>query len=57
MIVSVFEGRIAPFSPLVAVNECQSRTLAAMRDVPLSRLISGEIRVLVAERNEEEKYG
>lgn len=44
------------FSRMMA-SEHESRTLAALRDVLLPKLISGEIRVLVADRNEEENYG
>ncbi len=40
-----FAGAVDPLLARVAQNEAQSRTLAALRDVLLPKLISGEIRV------------
>ena len=34
----------------IVANECESRTLATLRDTLLPKLISGELRVRAAER-------
>jgi type I restriction enzyme S subunit len=44
-----FDARIAPLFRRVSANRRQSRTLAALRDALLPRLVSGEIRVPEAE--------
>lgn len=45
-----FEDNLAPLRDKIAQNECESRTLAALRDTLLPKLISGELRVAEAER-------
>jgi type I restriction enzyme S subunit len=48
--VSVFERSASSFDDHVETNERESRTLAALRDALLPKLISGELRVQDAER-------
>jgi len=45
-----FAKRVRPMLARVAANERESRTLAALRDALLPKLISGELRVRDAER-------
>ena len=49
-VLQVFERHIAQIRALIDCNLCQSRTLAALRDTLLPKLISGELRVADAER-------
>jgi type I restriction enzyme S subunit len=44
-LVLAYESRVAPFDDRVEVNELDSRTLAALRDALLPKLISGELRI------------
>jgi type I restriction enzyme S subunit len=44
-IVLAFERCLSPIDDRIEVNECESRTLAALRDALLPKLISGELRV------------
>ncbi|GIW12565.1 MAG: type I restriction system specificity protein [Tepidiforma sp.] len=48
--VSAFETMLSPIDSRIEVTERESVTLAALRDVLLPRLISGELRVKDAER-------
>jgi type I restriction enzyme S subunit len=48
-ILASFEQAATPLTELIALNGEQSRTLAALRDALLPKLISGEIRVEKAE--------
>jgi very-short-patch-repair endonuclease len=50
-----FERRVSPLDSHIEVNERESRTLAALRDALLPKLISGELRVKDAERFLEER--
>ena len=49
-VLSAFEERIAPHFERVLSGVEESRTLAALRDALLPKLISGELRVKDAER-------
>jgi type I restriction enzyme S subunit len=49
-LVDEFERRVAPLDGRIEVTERESRTLAALRDALLPKLISGELRVKDAER-------
>jgi type I restriction enzyme, S subunit len=49
-LVRAYEMRVAPLDDRVEVNERENRTLAALRDSLLPKLISGELRVKDAER-------
>jgi type I restriction enzyme S subunit len=49
-IAHVFEDAVVPIFQRIALNEQESRTLAALRDALLPKLISGEIRVGDAEQ-------
>ena len=55
LLIEKFESIVFPVDQRIEVNERESRTLAAVRDVLLPRLISGELRVGEAERLVEEK--
>jgi type I restriction enzyme S subunit len=44
-IVQAFERASYPFDQLIEINEGQFRTLAALRDALLPKLVSGELRV------------
>jgi len=44
-LVLAYEARVSPLDDRVEVNERESRTLAALRDALLPKLISGELRV------------
>jgi len=44
-LVLAYESRVLPLDDRVEVNEHESRTLAALRDALLPKLISGELRV------------
>ncbi len=44
------DREVAPLLSKVVANECESRSLAALRDALLPKLLSGEIRVPEAER-------
>jgi type I restriction enzyme, S subunit len=44
-LIAEFEQRVAAFDDRVEVNERESRTLVALRDTLLPKLISGELRV------------
>jgi type I restriction enzyme S subunit len=44
-LVETFESLIFPLDQRIEVQEKQSRTLAAIRDTLLPKLLSGEIRV------------
>jgi type I restriction enzyme S subunit len=48
-LITAFEGNVSPFDDKVRRNVEQSRTLAALRDTLLPKLISGELRVKDAE--------
>jgi type I restriction enzyme S subunit len=49
-VLTAFEGLVAPWFEAILANVEQSRTLAALRDTLLPKLISGELRVKDAER-------
>lgn len=49
-IMQAFDCQIRPFYERIVVNERESRTLAALRDALLPKLVSGELRVKDAER-------
>jgi type I restriction enzyme S subunit len=49
-LVEEFERRVAPLDDRIEVTDQDSRTLAALRDALLPKLISGELRVKDAER-------
>ncbi len=53
-LVSLFEDEMYPFDAKIRSFEEQSRTLAALRDTLLPKLISGEVRVPDAEKILEE---
>ena len=48
--VRAFERVVSSFDNQIERNEFESRTLAALRDTLLPKLISGEVRVKTAER-------
>ena len=48
-IMAVFTDTVAPFYDRITANLYESRTLAALRDGLLPRLLSGEVRVPVAD--------
>jgi len=50
-----YEACVSSLDSRIEVNERQSRTLAALRDTLLPKLIRGEIRVKDAERFLEER--
>jgi type I restriction enzyme S subunit len=49
-LVLAYEARVSPLDDRIEVSEIESRTLAALRDTLLPKLISGELRVKEAER-------
>ena len=49
-LVLAFEARVSPLDDRVDVDERESRSLTALRDTLLPRLISGELRVKDAEK-------
>lgn len=49
-LVLAYEARVSPLDDRVEVNERESRTLAAMRDALLPKLIAGAVRVKDAKR-------
>jgi type I restriction enzyme S subunit len=49
-LVVEFERHLSPIDDRIEVNEGESRTLTALRDALLPKLISGELRVKDAER-------
>jgi type I restriction enzyme, S subunit len=49
-ILAVFDSIVRPLYQRVVRNECESCTLAALRDTLLPKLISGELRIEDAER-------
>jgi type I restriction enzyme, S subunit len=49
-LVLAFERCLSPIDNRIEANERESRTLAALRDTLLPKLISGELRVKDAER-------
>jgi type I restriction enzyme S subunit len=49
-ILAAFDGHVRPIYSRIVANERESRTLTALRDALLPKLISGEIRVKDAER-------
>lgn len=49
-LLAAFERLVAPLDDMVECSEGESRTLAALRDALLPKLISGELRVPDAER-------
>jgi type I restriction enzyme S subunit len=49
-LVRAYEMRVSPLDDRVEVNERENRSLAALRDSLLPKLISGELRVKDAER-------
>jgi type I restriction enzyme S subunit len=44
-VVNAFDRFVAPIDDVIANNDQQSRTLAALRDTLLPKLISGELRL------------
>jgi len=50
VLVEYFENLCKPLDDRIELNERESRTLAALRDALLPKLISGEVRVKDAER-------
>jgi type I restriction enzyme, S subunit len=50
LVLDVFERQVSPMFERLGANESQSRTLAALRDALLPRLLSGELRVRMAEK-------
>ena len=53
-LVLAFERCLSPIDDRIAVNECELRVLAALRDTLLPKLISGELRIGNAARFTEE---
>ena len=49
-VLRVFERTVSPFFRRILLTTEESRTLAALRDTLLPKLISGELRVKDAER-------
>ena len=49
-VMAAFEGHAASFRAQIAANEKENRTLAAIRDALLPKLLSGEVRVKDAEK-------
>lgn len=49
-LVNAFEERVGPALKRIRIALLEARTLAALRDALLPRLISGELRVAAAER-------
>jgi type I restriction enzyme S subunit len=49
-LVAEFERRVAPLDGRIEVTDHESRTLAALRDALLPKLVSGALRVKDAER-------
>jgi type I restriction enzyme S subunit len=49
-LAAAFEALAKPTLDVVLLLKCESRTLAALRDALLPKLISGELRVPDAER-------
>jgi type I restriction enzyme S subunit len=49
-VVRAFEELLAPMDSRIEILTLESRTLAALRDALLPKLISGELRVKDAER-------
>jgi type I restriction enzyme S subunit len=49
-VLDAFERQVVPLFDRLGANESQSRTLAALRDALLPRLLSGELRVTAAEK-------
>jgi Restriction endonuclease S subunits len=49
-LVVEFERLMTPIDDSINNNDCESRTLAALRDTLLPKLISGELRIAVEER-------
>jgi type I restriction enzyme S subunit len=48
-LIDVFEGLAAPIDERIAANDHESRTLAAVRDALLPKLISGDLHIKKAE--------
>ncbi len=44
-VIAEFEAMLAPIDSRIDVTDCESRTLAGLRDTLLPKLISGELRV------------
>jgi type I restriction enzyme S subunit len=53
-VLAAFEAQVAPLYNKISANLRQSATLAAIRDILLPKLLSGEIRVREAEEIVEE---
>jgi type I restriction enzyme S subunit len=49
-LINHFDNQVKPWISKIYANEQESRTLAAIRDALLPKLLSGEIRVKGAER-------
>ena len=49
-IAHIFANLVMPFDVRVAANARESRTLAALRDTLLPKLVSGELRIKDAEK-------
>jgi type I restriction enzyme S subunit len=49
-LVLAYEARVSPLDDHIEVNERASRTLGALRDALLPKLLSGEIQVRDAEK-------
>jgi len=49
-LVLTYEARVSPLEDRIEVNERENRTLAAIRDALLPKLLSGEIRIKDAEK-------
>jgi type I restriction enzyme S subunit len=49
-VIAEFERMLSPLDNRIDVTECESRRLAALRDLLLPKLISGELRVKDAQR-------
>ncbi|MBC7232148.1 MAG: restriction endonuclease subunit S [Chloroflexi bacterium] len=56
-LVAEFERRVAPLDSRIEVTDHESRTLAALRDALLPKLISGELRLPAALRNRAAQAG
>jgi type I restriction enzyme S subunit len=54
-ILSAFENIVSPWLAQIKHNLCESRTLSALRDTLLPKLLSGELRVKSAEKLVEAK--
>jgi len=50
VLIDAFEHVAAPLSTYISANDEENRTLAAIRDALLPKLLSGDLRIAEAER-------